>query len=124
MNQTAIDQFLKTEEFKTFIAHVDRWGAEHSRNSWGNRMAWVALASGIKVAKRYAQRRTLYQESPAWAAYNHLLDFGIFSEDPEGLVYEPEHDKWGDDLNPHAWMEVIVDAADGQEPPADFPRLQ
>lgn len=123
MNQTAIDHFLKTDEFKTFIRDADAWGTEHGCERWANRVAWVALAMNTRVAKRYAQRRACYQYSRAWAAYNNLLEFGLFSEDPEGVVYEAGDENWGDSTDPYDWMSVVVQAAEGQKPPEDFPSL-
>lgn len=124
MNQTAIDNFLKTPEFKHFLAEADTWGDARGHEPWANRVAWVVLAMNTKVAKRFARRRALYQESRAWAAYNNLIEFGLISEDPEGVVFEPDHESWGETSDPYAWMTVLVNAAEGNEPPGDFPRIK
>lgn len=114
------DNLLKTPEFKTNLLQADNHAASNDLPLWPTRIVWVGLIHNVSVAKRFAQRRSNYKDSKAWACYTRLVDTGVFSEEPEGLVYTEGVEPWESD--PMLWLDTLIRIADGAEPPEHLPR--
>ena len=115
-------KYLKTPEFKERLQVADAYATSTGLDMWATRIFWVGLTENVLVARRYAMRRPQYMESDAWAAYARLLDAGLFSEDPEGVVAALEHPYWGLDENCYEWMNTCISIAAGADMPDGFPR--
>lgn len=140
-----IDDYLKTREFAEFIDQADEFAVSNNLDLWATRVAWVGLTQSVRVARRYAQRRTDYRNSPAWIAYERLVNLSIFLEEPEvaeylrahephltedevrelaaqhGVYYDPAPE-WENGDGPLFWFRTLVRIAAGAYPPESFPR--
>lgn len=116
----ALDSFLKSDQFKQRLQEADDYAAKTGLDLWATRIAWVGLAEGVSVARRFAQRRSNYLTSQAWDCYQRLLAQRVFNEDPDGVFYDPAP-QWEDGDGPLVWFDTMVTIAAGAEPPADFP---
>lgn len=53
--------------------------------------------------------------------YERLIEVGLFSEDPWGVVWDSGAEPWESD--PIRWLHTVIQIAEGCEPPAGFPLL-
>lgn len=117
------DSFLRSDEFKVRLTEADTHAKAHDLDKWGTRIVWVGLVYGPLGAKRFAQRRSHYTTSRAWRCYCNLVDAGLFSEEPEGIVYD-ETPKYETDEGVMLWFDTLCRIAEGGIPiPNDLPRF-
>jgi len=116
------DSFLKTAQFKDRLSVAGAYAKSTGLGVWPTRIFWIGLTENVMVARRYAMRRPNYEDSEAWCAYTNLIEAGIFSEDPEGVVTALEHAYWGLDVNCYEWMNTCISIAAGGSIPDEFPR--
>ena len=114
------DEMLKTAEFKAHLTQADEYAKANDLPLWPTRIVWVGLIHNISVAKRFAQRRSNYKTSKAWSCFTRLIELGIFSEEPEGIVWEEGSEPWTSD--PMLWLDTLIQCADGADPPDLLPR--
>jgi len=118
------DEYLKTEAFKVRLQEADDYVKEHHTDIWATRVFWVGLTNNVSVARRYAMRRPHHQSSAPWICYMRLVDAGIFSESPEGVVGGLNDPYWGAEENTHIWMDACINVAAGGEMPKTLPRRE
>jgi hypothetical protein len=114
------DSTLTAPTFKKHLKNIDRYAEEHHLDKWAARIAWIGLVYNVLVARRFAQRRPHHQTSQAWTAYTNLLKAGVFSEEPEGIVYE-ETPQYETDEGVALWLNTLIHIAEGLPVPTGFP---
>jgi len=119
MNQPEIDSYLRCEKFKERLAQADRIAHGLGGDRWAARIGWVLVTEGSLVAKRFAQRRSKYKESRAWACYCRLVDAGVAADGQQGFYDDPDDPAWA---NPMKWLLGILSIAAGEGIPEGFPR--
>lgn len=115
------DKDLATNAFKEFIAQADRYAAKNNLDMWAARVVWIGLVFNTLGVKRFAERRSDYRSSKAWACYTRLVETGIFIEnDPqEGISWNAGTGPWEED--PLRWFDDLTRVAAGGPVPEGLP---
>lgn len=115
------DNVLTSNEFRARLAEADAYAAKHNLDIWATRVAWIGLVYNTLGAKRFAERRSNYRESKAWACYTRLVETGVFVEhEPgEGITWEHGIEPWESDSL--RWFTDVVRIAMGGAVPQGFP---
>jgi hypothetical protein len=115
------DKDLTSKTFRTHIAAVDAYAEAVGLDVWAARVAWIGLVYNTLGAKRFAERRSNYQTSRAWACYTRLVETGVFVEhEPrEGITWDPGCEPWESD--PLRWFNDVAKIAAGGAVPKEFP---
>jgi len=114
------DKTLTTPTFRKHLENIDRHARENHLDKWPARIVWIGLVYNVLVARRFAQRRPNHHTSRAWEAYTNLVDAGVFSETPEGIVYE-ETPQYETDEGVSLWLNTLIHIAEGMPVPSGFP---
>lgn len=117
------DEVLKSQAFKVRLHEADEYAAKAGLDGWATRIVWVGLVYGPLGAKRFAQRRSGYVNSFAWECYSNLVNAGIFSEAPEGVVYD-ETPEYETDEGVMEWFDTLCRIAEGEVVPKGFPHAR
>ena len=116
------DAFLKSAAFKTRLQEADDYADKAGLDRWAVRIVWVGLVFNVLGAKRFAQRRSAYTESLPWVFYCNLIDAGLFSEEPEGIIYD-ETPKYETDEGVMEWFDTLCRVAEGEAVPEGLPHI-
>lgn len=115
MKQKHIDAYLKTQGFRRRLEEADDYAEKASLDQWGTRILWVALTCNVRVAYRFARRRSHFRASLAWDRVNRFLDHGWGSLEPEGIYHTWEdHPVWEE--HPLEWFNHIVKDISNDQP--------
>jgi hypothetical protein len=117
------DDVLRSDAFKDRLREADDYAATAGLDRWAARIVWVGLVYNVKSCKRYAKRRGNHEESMAWAFYCNLVNAGLFSEEPEGIVYE-ETPEYETDDGVMMWLDTLCRVAEGEEVPDGLPHMR
>lgn len=113
------DSYLKCEAFRERLSQADRLAQGLDLPKWPTRIAWVTICEGPLVARRFAQRRCNYRESPAWRAYTALLAAGIIDEARDGYIYT-DAPEWDGETGIWRWVVAFIRVAAGEVVPDSF----
>lgn len=105
------DLFLTTPEFKSRLAEADTFAQENGLDLWTTRVAWIALAEGVPVCKRYVSRNSRTQSAGAREAYQTLQQHNWIIEEHQVLNYHDDMDEtWA--REPLTWfMDMVKDCS-------------
>lgn len=117
------DKTLTSTEFRERLAQADEYSRANNLDLWAARIVWIGLIYNALGAKRFAERRSDYQGSQAWACYTRLVEAGVFIENSprEGIAGAQGVEPWESD--PLRWFDDLCRIAAGEPVPANFPVL-
>ena len=107
------DEFLRSAEFRVRLHEADEYAGRAGLDVWPVRIVWVGLVFGTLGARRFSQRRGNYRSSRAWSCYCNLVESGIFSESPEGLIYV-EEPRYETNEGVMEWFDLVCRIANGE----------
>jgi len=118
-NPRASDVLIQSQVFREHVAQAEKYAADHDLDPWAATIVWVCLGHGVLLARRFAMRRSNFRRSRAWACYQNLVQVGIFSEEPDGIIWEPVEPWLSDSM---LWFDDLCRIATGAAVPTGFPR--
>lgn len=115
------DKDLTSKVFRTRLSEADDYAAKKGLDVWATRVVWIGLLFNALGAKRFAERRSNYRESKAWACYSRLVEVGVFveNEPQEGISWTSGTEPWESDSL--RWFDDLVRIAAGGLVPKGFP---
>ena len=92
---------------------ADKYSVAHGLDYWGFRIAWFVTSEGVEFTRAVCSKYN--KTSPAWKAYQLLVDAEIIVEGPEGGIVYNACPEWEDGEGPLRWIEALAKVAAGGE---------
>ncbi len=101
----------RTDLLRLRREQADKYATERGLDMWGTRVAWLIFSEGVRKSRSLCSKYN--KNSPAWLAYQNLVDSGLVIEGPEGGVLYPKNPAWDNEAGALEYFEAVATVAAG-----------